>query len=172
MKARTWLLCRLPAVSAVAFASFILFLAVAVAAPKPGSYWSVDDVLPGMKGYGRTVMHGTKIENFDAEVLGVLKNTSPGRDMFICRLSANGDVVGAGDAAADATAAGMFQPGVVGSAPGNGEIERRVREHEWPPGFAEPLRHGLDDALAQNRRLEHAAVEENRLRSRRRSAAY
>jgi hypothetical protein len=40
-----------------------------------------------MKGQGRTVMKGTKVETFDAEVLGVLKNTSPGRDMVLCRLS-------------------------------------------------------------------------------------
>jgi hypothetical protein len=40
-----------------------------------------------MKGQGRTVMKGTKIEAFDAEILGVLKNTSPGRDMILCRLS-------------------------------------------------------------------------------------
>jgi SpoIVB peptidase S55 len=32
-------------------------------------------------------MKGTKIETFDAEVLGVLKNTSPGRDLVLCRLS-------------------------------------------------------------------------------------
>jgi SpoIVB peptidase S55 len=55
--------------------------------PKPESYWSVDEVRAGMKGYGRTVMRGTKIETFEAEVLGVLKNTSPGRDMVLCRLS-------------------------------------------------------------------------------------
>ncbi len=59
----------------------------AVAAPKPGCYWQVDDIRPGMKGVGRTVMKGTKIETFQAEVLGVLKNTSPGRDMVVCRLS-------------------------------------------------------------------------------------
>src|SRR5207302_4988018 len=57
------------------------------ASPKPESYWPVDDVRPGMKGVGRTVIKGTKIEVFDAEVLGVLKNTSPGRDMVLCRLS-------------------------------------------------------------------------------------
>src|SRR5262249_24407893 len=57
------------------------------AAPKPGSYWQVDDVRTGMKGVGRTVMKGTKVENFDAEVLGVLKNVSPGRDLVLCRLS-------------------------------------------------------------------------------------
>ncbi len=57
------------------------------AAPKPDSYWQVDDIRAGMKGIGRTVMKGTKVETFQAEVLGVLKNTSPGRDMVICRLS-------------------------------------------------------------------------------------
>src|SRR5262245_54378320 len=57
------------------------------AAPKPDTYWQVDDVRVGMKGLGRTVMKGTKIESFDAEVLGVLKNTSPGRDMILCRLA-------------------------------------------------------------------------------------
>src|SRR5438046_9917496 len=40
-----------------------------------------------MKGHGLTVMKGTKVERFDAEVLGVMKNTSPGRDMVLCRLS-------------------------------------------------------------------------------------
>lgn len=54
---------------------------------KPENYWQVDDVRVGMKGQGRTVMKGTKIEPFDAEVLGVLKNTSPGRDLVLCRLS-------------------------------------------------------------------------------------
>ncbi len=60
---------------------------IASAAPKPDSYWRVEDIRPGMKGVGRTVMKGTKVESFQAEVLGVLKNTSPGRDMVLCRLS-------------------------------------------------------------------------------------
>src|SRR5262245_36059182 len=66
-----------------------LFLAPASvsAGPRPESYWNVDDVQPGMRGYGRTVMRGTKVETFTAEVLGVLKNTSPGRDMVLCRLA-------------------------------------------------------------------------------------
>ena len=59
----------------------------AQAGPKVDTYWNVDDVRAGMKGIGRTVMKGTKVEEFKAEVLGVLKNTSPGRDMVLCRLS-------------------------------------------------------------------------------------
>ncbi|HEV3261167.1 MAG TPA: SpoIVB peptidase S55 domain-containing protein [Gemmataceae bacterium] len=70
---------------------FVVLFAVpvspSVAEPKRETYWQVDDVRAGMRGQGRTVMKGTKIETFDAEVLGVLKNTSPGRDMVLCRLS-------------------------------------------------------------------------------------
>jgi hypothetical protein len=59
----------------------------AYAAPKSDAYWRVEDIRSGMKGVGRTVVKGTKIETFQAEVLGVLHNTSPGRDLVICRLS-------------------------------------------------------------------------------------
>ena len=54
--------------------------------PDPKTYWNVDDIRPGMKGTGRTVMVGTKLEDFEAEVLGVMKGVSPGRDMVLCRL--------------------------------------------------------------------------------------
>ena len=55
--------------------------------PDPKSYWDVKDIRPGMKGVGRTVMVGTKLEEFQAEVLGVMKDVSPGRDMVLCKLS-------------------------------------------------------------------------------------
>jgi hypothetical protein len=71
-------------VALMAFSSMPTVLALA---PKPSDFWQVDDVRAGMKGEGRTVLKGTKIETFQAEVLGVLKNTSPGRDMILCQLS-------------------------------------------------------------------------------------
>ncbi len=55
--------------------------------PDPKSYWNVADIRPGMKGVGRTVMVGTKLEEFKAEVLGVMRDVSPGRDMVLCRLT-------------------------------------------------------------------------------------
>ena len=55
--------------------------------PSAKTYWDVDDVRPGMKGIGRTVMVGTKLEEFGAEVLGVMRGVSPGRDMILCRLT-------------------------------------------------------------------------------------
>jgi len=44
-------------------------------------------IRPGMTGVGKTVMTGTKLEDFRVEVLGVMKDVSPGRDMILCRLS-------------------------------------------------------------------------------------
>jgi len=55
--------------------------------PDPKSYWDVKQIRPGMKGVGRTVMVGTKLEEFGAEVLGVMRDVSPGRDMVLCRLT-------------------------------------------------------------------------------------
>ncbi len=55
--------------------------------PDPKTYWDVGQIRPGMKGTGRTVMVGTKLDDFGAEVLGVLKDVSPGRDMVLCRLT-------------------------------------------------------------------------------------
>ena len=55
--------------------------------PKADPWWNIDDVKAGMKGQGKSVVKGVKIETFNAEVIGVLKNTSPGRDLILCRLS-------------------------------------------------------------------------------------
>lgn len=49
-------------------------------------YWAVDDIKEGMRGYGKTVIHGTDIERFEVEVLGVQRNSSPGRDTILVRL--------------------------------------------------------------------------------------
>jgi hypothetical protein len=60
------------------------------AVPEGDAFWQVDDVRAGMKGVGKTVMKGTKVETFDAEILGVLRNLNPGRDMILARLSGLG----------------------------------------------------------------------------------
>jgi hypothetical protein len=62
----------------------------AAAVPRATPCWRVEDLHRGMKGFGRTVMQGTRVETFQVEVLGVLKNTSPGRDLVLARLSGLG----------------------------------------------------------------------------------
>ena len=47
----------------------------------------VGEIRAGMKGYGKTVFQGGKIERFDFEVLGVQKNAAPGRSRIMFRAS-------------------------------------------------------------------------------------
>lgn len=63
------------------------FSAAIAGEPDSATYWDVKDLRPGMKGVGRTVMVGTELEEFGAEVLGVMRDVSPGRDMVLCRLT-------------------------------------------------------------------------------------
>ncbi len=62
-------------------------VATVAAEPDPKTYWDINEIRPGMKGTGQTVMVGTKLEEFGAEVLGVMRGVSPGRDMVLCRLT-------------------------------------------------------------------------------------
>ena len=79
MKSKTL---RSVAFSLILLGSFSLTLSA-----QSAKFMSVDEVRPGMKGYGKTVFQGTKIEQFDVELLGVLKNFAPKQDMILARLS-------------------------------------------------------------------------------------
>src|ERR1035441_7020989 len=48
----------------------------------------LSDIRPGLKGVGRTIFEGDKIEEFQVEFLGVLKNAlAPKRDLILARLT-------------------------------------------------------------------------------------
>jgi len=55
----------------------------------------VKDVKTGMKGYGKTVFQGTKIETFNVEVLGILKKANMGTDLILVKMS-GGPMTGRG----------------------------------------------------------------------------
>src|SRR5712692_5867666 len=45
------------------------------------------EIKPGMKGTGRTVFSGTRVEEFQVEVIGTLQNVAPRRNLILVRLS-------------------------------------------------------------------------------------
>src|SRR5262245_823175 len=48
---------------------------------------SIDDIRPGMVGIGRTVFDGTRVEEFKANILGVLENViGPNRNLVLAKL--------------------------------------------------------------------------------------
>ena len=57
----------------------------AVLAQSTSSFISVDEIHPGMKGYGLTVLRGTEPERFDVEVIDVLRNFRPSQDLILLR---------------------------------------------------------------------------------------
>jgi hypothetical protein len=67
--------------------AIVILVAISLPAFSQTQFMSVDEVRQGMKGYGRTVFQGTAIEQFDVEVLGVLKNYAPKQDMILVRLA-------------------------------------------------------------------------------------
>ncbi len=55
--------------------------------------WAAPDIFPlrdvkaGQHGVGRTVFSGTRVEDFDVEILGVLQNAGPKQSVILARLS-------------------------------------------------------------------------------------
>ncbi len=56
-------------------------------AGQPSQFLPVTEIRPGMVGIGRTVFTGANLEEFRANILGVLRNViAPGRDLIVARL--------------------------------------------------------------------------------------
>jgi hypothetical protein len=51
------------------------------------TFMPIEEVKPGMKGIGKTVFSGTRIDEFQVEIVGVLKNITPRGDMILARVT-------------------------------------------------------------------------------------
>jgi hypothetical protein len=68
--------------------ALVLILASCLLGQASPPIFPLSDVRPGLKGVGRTIFEGDKIEEFQVEILGVLKNViAPQRDLILARLS-------------------------------------------------------------------------------------
>ncbi len=72
---------------------WFIFAVVTVAAPTilaasdSTGFFQLEDLQPGMKGTGKTCYQGTKPEEFQVEILGVLHGVSPGASVVLARFS-------------------------------------------------------------------------------------
>ena len=62
-------------------------LALATALSAQTAFFPLKDIKPGMRGTGRTVFSGTRIDEFQVEILGVLDNIGPKESLILARLS-------------------------------------------------------------------------------------
>ncbi|MCS7315725.1 MAG: hypothetical protein NZ554_09640 [Bryobacteraceae bacterium] len=71
----------------MAGARSLLPLLAAACLHAQGPFYPLEQVRPGMKGVGRTVFAGDRIEEFAVEILGVLENVGPKQSLVLARLS-------------------------------------------------------------------------------------
>ncbi|HEX6204165.1 MAG TPA: hypothetical protein VF100_14290, partial [Thermoanaerobaculia bacterium] len=64
--------------------------ALAAAAPPSEATISPDELTRGQRGYGLTVLAGSDPVRFEAEVIGVMRNVTPGMTYVLARLSGHG----------------------------------------------------------------------------------
>ena len=69
----------------VTFAAALLCLPARSAEVLP-----LESVRTGMKGHGLTVFRGRDVERFEVEVVGVVRNATPGRSVIVVSLSGLG----------------------------------------------------------------------------------
>lgn len=63
----------------------VLALACSLSAQTP--FFPLADLKPGMRGVGKTVFAGDRVEDFQVEILGVLENIGPKQSLVLARLS-------------------------------------------------------------------------------------
>jgi hypothetical protein len=70
-------------------AAAVLAAATATSSPAatPVGIFPLEEVRPGLKGVGRTVFEGNRMEEFTVEIIGVLENTGPKQNMILARLA-------------------------------------------------------------------------------------
>ncbi len=72
----------------IAAAAVVLMAASALRAQGQTQFFPLKDVRPGLQGVGRTIFQGNKVQEFQVEFLGVLKNfMAPKHDVILARLS-------------------------------------------------------------------------------------
>jgi hypothetical protein len=57
------------------------------AAAAKTEFFKIEDLQPGMKGIGKTCFHGTEPEEFQVEILGILRGVNPGTNAVLARFS-------------------------------------------------------------------------------------
>lgn len=76
---------RKPLLIGLTFSALLVAAVATGQVRSPGPFIPVDEIRPGMRGYGLTVFRGTTPERFEVEVIDVLHNFRPDQDLILIR---------------------------------------------------------------------------------------
>ena len=65
----------------------LFFLVVISLLGQSVEFYPLESIQPGQTGYGKTVFEGVRVDTFQVEILGVLKNVGPKQNLILARLS-------------------------------------------------------------------------------------
>ncbi len=65
----------------------LVAIALTAILPAQTRFFPIRDVKPGLRGVGKTVFSGDKVQEFQVEILGVLENAGPQQALILARLS-------------------------------------------------------------------------------------
>lgn len=72
----------------VAAVAFVLMAVSVCQAQSQTQFFPLSEIRPGLKGVGRTIFEGNKVQEFQVDILGVLKNfLAPKQDVILAKLS-------------------------------------------------------------------------------------
>ncbi len=72
-------------------ATLVLWFLAGAGAASPVEFYPQDEVRPGLSGIGKSVFHGTAIDTFGVEIIGLERNRlRPGKNLILARLSGAG----------------------------------------------------------------------------------
>jgi hypothetical protein len=71
----------------LSLSAFVCVSFLAFSADKRSEFLSLDQIQPGMKGVGKTVFGGDRVEEFQVEILGVLENIAPRQSAILAKVS-------------------------------------------------------------------------------------
>jgi hypothetical protein len=80
-----WFALRKAVVAASLALALVCLALVASGQTRPPTTIGVEEITPGMRGYGLTVFRGTDPERFEVEVIDVLQNFQPDMDLILVR---------------------------------------------------------------------------------------
>ncbi len=64
----------------------LTLLVLLLAGPAAAETMPLSQIQKGMRGYGVTVFEGSRLEKFDVEILGVLRNIGPGQNLILAKI--------------------------------------------------------------------------------------
>lgn len=137
--------------------TIILFIVTIISLAALAANFPLENVVPGLKGVGKTVFSGTKVEDFPVEVLGVLPGSGVVGDLILIKVG--GKALELGGIAEGMSGSPVYIDGQL-----LGAISYGFNDYDHALGLVTPIGE-MEKLLALQTKKDELIIEDERLRS-------